>query len=264
MTVHLRDRRIIAFSRGDGSSRSRRRAAAHLERCPTCRARLGRMGAIRDAVRDTTAVEAPDRFDEVLARLDEGEVVLLPAAAPASARPRLPRRVAVVLAALALSAAAAAAAVAVFGPPDSSPASEAVPTPPAIRPPVAGLATPLTSDSFMIRIVPFSGRVTVRVGVTSTDAVEVRGVGAASSARFQAVRDGIHVSGFTGGELHLAVPVSAPRVLVHHADAALLEVVEGQFRIHATARLEGDSVVFVDVGQATGDGAEAAHSGGPR
>lgn len=260
--MHLRDRRIIAFARREGSSRSRRRSAAHLERCPACRARLGRLAAIRDAVRDATAVQAPDRFDDVLARLDAGEVVMLPAAEASPARPRVPRRAAVALAVLALSAAAAVAAVTVLVPSASSPdADSAVPAPVAASP-AAGLAVPLASDSFMVRILPPSGSLRIRVGVTSGDVVAVRGVGAASRSRFQAVEAGIHVGEVSGGELRISVPGSARRVLVQHGDAPLVEVLRGRFRIHTPVGLEGDSVVFLDIGSTAGSGSDAGPPGG--
>lgn len=246
--MHLADRHIIAFARGESSSRRRRRTVAHLQRCPACRARLARMGEVRDAVREATNVTAPDRFHEVLARLDAGEVVILPTAAHAPPPPWIARRAAAVALALGISAAGAVAAVGILGPGSGPPGDVAPTAAPALRPPVAGLATLLTSDSFVVRIAPPSGPTTVRVGLASGDVVEVTGVDAASRSRFQTTADGILVSETTGGELRVSVPSSATRVLVRHGDALLVEVVDGRFRIHTHARLLGDSAVFVDLG----------------
>lgn len=256
--MHLPDRRIVAFARQEGSSRSRRRAAAHLERCPACRVRLGRMASIRGAVRDATAVQAPDRFEEVLARLDAGEAVMLPAAEAPPPRHRTPHRVALSVALLTF-AAAAAAAVTVLAPPAPSPDPGATVSDPAARSPAAGLAVPLASDSFMVRIVPPSGSHTVRVGVTSGDVVAVRGVGTASRSLFRDMGAAIHVSEVSGGELRISVPGSARRVLIHHGDVPLIEVERGRFRIHTPAGLEGDSVVFLDIES----GGQSASGAGP-
>lgn len=251
MILHLPDRLIIAFARDDGPRWVRRHIVAHLQRCPPCRGRLARLGDVRDVIREATDVSAPDRFQDVLARLDEGDVVILPTAQPTRARPLLSRKIAVIVAALAVSAAGAFAAVKVLGP-DSPTEIDAPISAPAVRSPAAGLAVPLSTDSFVVRIATPRSPTTVRVGLTSGDAVEVTGSDAASRSRFEATGEGIHVSETPGGELRVSVPVSARRVLVRHGDTLLLEVAEGRFLVHSHARFQGDSAVFLDVGSAEG------------
>lgn len=259
--MHLSDRRIIAFARGDNPRWLRRRLVNHLQACPSCRARLARMGEVRDAVREATNVPAPDRFQEVLARLDEGEVVILPIAQPNPTRPLISRRVAAIAAALAISAAGAVAALRVLGPMGPTAGIEAPIMAPAVPTPVAGLALPLSADSFVVRIAAPWTPTAVRVALTSGEAVEVMGVGAASRSQFQATPEGIDVSETPGGELRVSVPVSAGRVLVRHGAILLVEVAEGRFLIHSPARLQGDSLVFLDVGPAAGS--DTIAPGGP-
>jgi len=63
-------------------------AAAHVERCPRCRARLRELDAVGGALLETAepAVLAPDALARTLARIDAAPALPAPAAASASAR----------------------------------------------------------------------------------------------------------------------------------------------------------------------------------
>jgi hypothetical protein len=71
---------------GDGeTSAAARRAAAHLEGCPACRARLAALRARRDEIRDATVLAPPPQaWERILARRAAGEELILPAAGPVS------------------------------------------------------------------------------------------------------------------------------------------------------------------------------------
>ncbi|HET7462347.1 MAG TPA: hypothetical protein VFJ82_13925, partial [Longimicrobium sp.] len=98
--------RVATLSRHADGAAPGPRLAAHLLRCPRCRAAVDEMRALAESARAAPVpLPAPDALERILARRAAGERVLLPADPAPAARPRVARRGVLVAAAVLVLAA---------------------------------------------------------------------------------------------------------------------------------------------------------------
>ncbi len=250
---------LKGFADGALAAPARERVTTHLERCTECRRAVVTVRTVTAVAREAWAPSAPpEALDRILARRAAGERLILPhvtdddalSAGAATQRATL-RRSAVWAAALLLAAMGAAAALS--GPlrgwltvrdqsGRTAEAPEVIPprattesTHGATPAPVSGIAVPRTSGELWVAIDATDTRsLRIRVRLVDVDELEVRGVGAASSAVYRPRAGGVGITTTGGGELQVDIPRAAPRVLVR-VNGALILVKDGvQLRVLAS------------------------------
>lgn len=267
---------------GDGeTSPAARRAAAHLQGCPACRARLAALRARRDEIREATVLAPPPQaWERILERRAAGEELILPvagavaladpadAAAPRRAIPM--RRAAVLLVGVAGIASAtvpgsplrgwlrdlvradsAAPAAAVVPPADSTRSADAPAAPRADSAPVpdadapeAGIGVAPAAGEVRVAVLRAGPALRIRVRLGDVPLAQVRGRGAAADAAFASGRGRITVTGARAGELEVVLPRAARHASLTVDGTRFVVLEDGRLTVLVPADSSGAEIVF--------------------
>lgn len=240
--IHPSRRRILEFASGELTAHRSRRVSAHLAACPRCRWQVQEIRSLREALVALPIPELPDDgWQQILARRQAGDVVLLPASTPAPApavrNRRLLRRAAFI--ALAVATAAVAATLTLpGGERRESPAPRVRQTAPTAVTPAAapqpaaeataGVSIDLEADTARLAVEGAGEQLRIRVRLVDDPAVGVRATGAAIGSVFRPVRGGLTVRGAPSGELLISIPRAARRVVLQvNGSTYLVKEAEG-------------------------------------
>jgi hypothetical protein len=216
--------RLRAFAEAEPGAAPAARVVAHLSRCGECRHTVSSIRNTRAAMRQATDLTLPAAtWPRIAARLQAGDIALVPVAETTGRVHARPRAAAAITIGL-LAAGTAVAALTVGrdlldwfyslrGERTPEPAVPALPAPP-VAPLVAEFAIPPEGDEVLIRIEqPLSG-LRLRVRLVDGRDVGVRATQTAAAARFRSGPGRITIAQAGAGEVQIDVPRGVPTVRI--------------------------------------------------
>jgi hypothetical protein len=247
MMFHPALDRLRAFSDGELSAAGRTRAAAHLEECMRCRSTVSWLRDTRQQAQQATELTPPlQAWGAIAQRIQNNDVVLVPAQETRPADRAGLRRLALITLAL-LAAGSAVAALgtrlplrrffsSLFEPaaPATSPA-----TAPRSDSAAAGAVMEITvapeSDAVAIHIDAPRAGLRLRVRLSESAAVGIRATGAAAAAQFRSGPGRIVIARAGLGDITIDVPRTLRNVRIDVDGQTWVEKLGASFRITAPA-----------------------------